>query len=266
MNNYPTVPPPPYPPPPYPIIEAQPNFDPKVGHEHPALNPYPPVLNPYPPVVVQPLPTPVVEPLVGPTDVEKLYVIEGDRLIYDFEKVACCPGQHTGLDYGVESQVPTELAEKGIELQEWASWVNELREAQKRSPTICGCLIMFCFPWGPIQACFCAMCCPISMAHPLKFLPCCYGDWYDGLRKWMLKVNSTLNTRDMHAKLVTYKPFAGAPRSRNFGNRTTGKEADKYEMSFLVIALTKEESVKLRQESWDHGVNDNCTSGVGRLL
>ena len=247
------------PPPPYRAIEVQPSSHTKGGHDNPAM-----ILPPS--VVAQPMPTPIIEPPTEISDVAKLYVKHGDRLIYDFEKVACCPGQPTGLDYGVESQIPPELFQKGIGLQEWADWINELRDVQKVAPTICGCMLMFCFPGFFVQSILCATFCPISMAHPLKFLPCCYGDWYEGLRKWMLKVNISLNRKDMHAKLVTYKPFTGAPRSRNYGNRTAGKEADKYEMSFLVIALTKAESIKLQQESWDHGVHDKCTSGIGRIL
>lgn len=78
-------------------------------------------------------------------------------------------------------------------------------------------------------------------------------------------VNSTLNRVDMHAKLITCKPFNNAQKSRLSGDRTSGKDHN-YEMSFLVIALTKDESIKLQQESWDHGVNDKCTSGIGRCL
>ena len=39
-----------------------------------------------------------------------------------------------------------------------------------------------------------------------------------------------------------------------------------YEMSMLVIGLTEEESIKVQQESWDHGVGDTCTPGRGRIL
>ena len=256
------------PPPPYQAINVQPySMSPK-AYDNPAMmQPHPFVAQPMPtPIVAQPMPTPIIEPTDEMSDVEKLYVIVGERLIYDFEKHACCPGEHTGLDLGVESQIPMELAQKGIGLQEWADWINELREVQKKTPTICGCMLMFCFPGFLLQAMLCALFCPISMAHPLKFLPCCYGDWHEGLDKWMQRVNKTLNKKEMHAKLLTYKPFTGAPKSKNYGNRTTGKEADKYEMSFLAIALTKEESMKLQQESWDHGVNDKCTSGIGRNL
>ena len=37
-------------------------------------------------------------------------------------------------------------------------------------------------------------------------------------------------------------------------------------MSFLAIATTHEASLKLQSESWDHGVNDQCCSGQGRVL
>ena len=69
----------------------------------------------------------------------------------------------------------------------------------------------------------------------------------------------------MHAKLLTYKPYNNAPKSKLYGERTAGKNHD-YEMSFLAIALTRAESEKLQKESWDHGVNDKCTSGQGRCI
>ena len=69
----------------------------------------------------------------------------------------------------------------------------------------------------------------------------------------------------MHLKLMTYKPWQKAPMSIMRQDRTTGKDHN-YEMSMMVIALTEEEAMKLKCESWDHGVNDGCTSGIGRIL
>ena len=116
-----------------------------------------------------------------------------------------------------------------------------------------------------MQALLCAMFCPVSMNHFLSWLPCCYGDWYEALRIWMNNVNTTLKSKGMYAKLVTYRPFNAAPQSKFYNRRIAGKDHS-YEMSFLVIALTPAESVKLEAESWDHGVNDRCTSGIGRCL
>ena len=103
------------------------------------------------------------------------------------------------------------------------------------------------------------------MDHPCSFLPCYFGDWFADLRRWQDDVNKTLSKHDLHAKLVTYKPYSKAPKSKNYGTRTAGKD-DHYEMSFLVIAMDKSESLKLQSESWDHGVNDTWISGIGRVL
>ena len=78
-------------------------------------------------------------------------------------------------------------------------------------------------------------------------------------------MNSVLNQHDMHVKLMTYKPWQKAPRSREHDSRIAGKDHN-YEMSMMVISLTEDETEKLKMESWDHGVNDGCTSGIGRLL
>jgi len=198
-------------------------------------------------------------------DVEKMYRRIANRLVFDFEKVACCPCQPTGLDEGVQSQLPTELAKAGVTFHQWQKWVEDLEKVQRKSPTISGCLCMFCFPGLFLQSILCAFLCPISANHPLKCLPCFYGDWYVGLKDWMDKVNMELNRLGMHAKLVTYKPYHKAPKSRNYGDRVAGKNHD-YEMSFLIIALTHKESLKLQEESWDHGVNDRFTTGIGRIL
>ena len=192
-------------------------------------------------------------------------VVQGNRLIIDFEKVSCCMLNEVGLHPQVKHNIPLEISSKGISEHTWFKWMSQLDEIQKKSPSICGCLIMFCFPGGLVQSILCALLCPLSMDHCFSRLPCCYGDWYGALRGWMDDVNNTLNRVDMHAKLMTYKPFNNAPKSRLFGDRTSGKDHN-YEMSFLVIALTKDESMKLQQESWDHGVNDKCTSGIGRCL
>ena len=39
---------------------------------------------------------------------------DGNRLIYDSEKVACCPGQVVGLDPLVADAIPWELEKEGI--------------------------------------------------------------------------------------------------------------------------------------------------------
>lgn len=194
-----------------------------------------------------------------------LHTIISNRLVIDFEKVSCCPWEHVGLHDGVKGSMPQEIASKGISPQLWKEWMEKLQDIQKLAPSVAGCLCMFCFPGFLPQSILCAMFCPISSNHPFSFLPCCYGDWYDKLNKWQIKVNETLNRYEMHAKLMTYKPHNGAPRSKLYSQRVAGKDHN-YEMSFLVIALTKEESEKLILESWDHGVNDKCTSGIGRCL
>ena len=190
---------------------------------------------------------------------------DGQRLIYDFEKVGCCPGEVVGIDPHVKDALPWELEQKGITKEQWHDWMIALMDNQKLAPSITGCLCMFCVPGFLAQSILCAMFCPISMDHCLKWLPCCYGDWYAGLRKWQNDVNSVLNHHDMHVKLMTYKPYQKAPKSRLHGSRIAGKDHN-YEMSMMVISLTEEETERLKLESWDHGVNDGCTSGIGRLL
>ena len=189
----------------------------------------------------------------------------GNRLIYDFEKVACCPWQVVGVDPRVKDQLPWELDQIGITADQWRNWMLELMENQKRAPSIVGCLSMFCLPGFVAQSILCAMLCPISMDHGLKWLPCCYGDWYAGLRRWQDDVNIVLNRNDMHVKLITYKPWQKAPNSKLHGNRIAGKDHN-YEMCMMIISLTEAETEKLKMESWDHGVHDTCTSGIGRIL
>ena len=190
---------------------------------------------------------------------------EGNRLIYDFEKVGCCPCGVVGLDSHVKDAVPWELEEKGITKYQWEDWMVKLMENQTRAPSGAGFLCMFCIPGIFVQAILCDMFCPIAMDHPCKWLPCCYGDWYVGLRKWQEDVNSVLNPHDMHVKLMTYKPGQKAPKSRFYANRVAGKGKN-YEMSMMVISLTEDETETLQIESWDHGVNDGSTTGIGRLL
>ena len=189
----------------------------------------------------------------------------GKRLVYDFEKVSCCPWQTVGLDPKVKDQIPWELEGKGITKEQWWDWMVELMRNQKRAPSIAGCLCMFCIPGGVVQSILCALFCPISMDHCLTCLPCFYGDWYVGLRKWQDDVNFVLNQYDMHVKLITYKPWQKAPMSKLHGSRIAGKDHN-YEMSMMVISLTEDETEKLKLESWDQGVHDTCTSGIGRLL
>merc|ERR1719427_751714 len=92
------------------------------------------------------------------------------------------------------------------------------------------------------------------------------GDWYQALRTWQDTVNRELNSLGMHAKLVTYRPHWNAPRSKLYEERTRGKN-HKYEMSFLVVSLTQEESEVLKEESWNHGVVCTCLLGCqGRCV
>ncbi|KAL5265170.1 hypothetical protein ACHWQZ_G006051 [Mnemiopsis leidyi] len=189
----------------------------------------------------------------------------GDRLIIDFEKVPCCPWETVGLNPDLKNYVPEELRVKGISPNVWEGWCEDLMKVQKKSPSVSGCMCLFCVPGFLVQAMLCAIFCPISADHPLKSLPCFYGDWHVGLDKWQRKVNAVLNPKDMHAKLKTYRPFQRAPKSVGYNDRVAGKD-ENYEMSMLIIALTATESQKLMEESWDEGVNDGCTSGIGRIL
>ena len=215
-------------------------------------------------VIIQPS-TDVYRPQVACIRTENYSVRINDRLIYDFEKVMCCLGQHSGLQPQVKDQIPFELSEAGISTMQWYEWMSQLDEIQMDAPTLWGCFLMYCFPGFFIQSIICEVCCPISRNHCLSCLPCCYGDWYEALRNWMNKVNETLMEHGMHAKFLTYKPFSNAPKSKLYEQRIDGKDHN-YEMSFLVIALNPDESKKLEEESWDHGVNDGCTSGIGRSV
>ena len=124
---------------------------------------------------------------------------------------------------------------------------------------------MFCLPGFIPQFFFCLFFCPISMDHSFKWLPCCYGDWHVGLQKWQDDVNFVLNRNDMHVKLITYKPWQIAPKSKLHYRRIVGKNHD-YEMSMMVISLTKAETEKLKMQSWNQGVNNTYISGIGRVL
>ena len=195
----------------------------------------------------------------------QFYKIFDNRLIIDFEKVSCTPCQTVGIfDQNLRS-CPDPVKKKGISDAQWKKWMEDLMEVQRKAPSVLGCLTIFCFPGFLPQSIICAMCCPTSSSHPLDCLPCFYGDWYRGLDKWMKTVNMELNKIDMHAKLLTYKPHSRAPKSMFHGQRVTGKDHN-YEMSFLAIGLNKAASEKLISESWDHGVNDGCMSGHGRIL
>jgi len=239
----------------------------------------PPPLQTYAHTPLQPTSTPgaqpatiLQQPISGSShDIPKstlnmeLYIIKDNRLIIDFEKVSCLPCQTVGVDPRVFNNAPSPLKLKGITDPQWRKWMEDLMEVQKKAPSIVGCMTIFCFPGLLIQTILCACFCPTSASHVLDCLPCFYGDWHSALKAWMESVNKELNPIDMHAKLLTYKPHNSAPRSILYGDRTAGKNGD-YEMSFLVIGLEKQASEKLMIESWDHGVNDGCTSGIGRVL
>lgn len=189
----------------------------------------------------------------------------GDRLIIDFEKLSCCMFEKSGLHPQVKHNIPTEIKSKEITPQIWMNWMSELDEIQQMAPSVCGCLMLFCVPCGVMQSILCATLCPLSMNHQLSWLPCCYGDWYEALRQWMNELNASLSKIDMYAKFMTYKPYNNAPRSRLYTERIDGKDQH-YEMSFLVISLTAEESVRLQMEHWAHGIESNCRADIGRCV
>ena len=135
-----------------------------------------------------------------------------DRLIIDFEKLSCYMFEKSGLHPQVKHNIPMEIQSKGITHQIWMKWMSELDEIQKMAPSVCGCLMIFCVPYGIMQSILCATVCPLSMNHQFSWLPCCYGDWYEALRQWMNDVNASLSKIDMYAKFMTYKPYNNAPR------------------------------------------------------
>ena len=200
------------------------------------------------------------------TDVEILYHRSGDRLIYDFEKIAVCWGQQSGLNLEVEDNIPQELLERGILPSDWSRWIRELRDTQTLSPTYSGLACICCFPGFLIQTLFCSLCCPISYNHPLTCLPCCYGDWHKSLEDWMRRVNRTLNRHGMHAKFLTHRPPPDTAISKNHTDRVKHKPKSCYEMSFLVISLTVEESAKLQKENWAHGTDYWFMPCLGRNI
>ena len=130
----------------------------------------------------------------------------GNRLVLDFEKHACLPCNVVGLDQDCKYYIPHELAEKGITASQWHEWCRDLDKVQRKSPSIYGCVCLFCFPAGLVQSILCAALCPISAHHCLDWLPCCYGDWHYGIARWQSKVNETLLAKSMMCKLKTYKP------------------------------------------------------------
>lgn len=65
-------------------------------------------------------------------------------------------------------------------------------------------------------------------------------------------------------KFMTYKPY-NAPRSKLYTKRIDGKDQH-YEMSFLVISFTAEESARLQMEHWAHGIEGNCRADIGRYV
>ena len=206
----------------------------------------------------------VIQESVSLSNIEFYKVYDG-RLIIDFEKVSCLPFETVGIKQQNMDCCPDPLKKKGITDSDWQKWMQDLMVVQKKAPSVIGCLTIFCCPGLLIQSMLCAMFCPTSKSHFLDCLPCFYGDWYRGLTEWTTKVNAVLNDKDMHAKLLTYKPYSRAPKSMFFSDRVTGKDHN-YEMSFLAIGLNKSASEKLIGESWDHGVNDGCFSGNGRIL
>lgn len=190
-----------------------------------------------------------------------------NRLYIDFEKHGNRFFEHAGLHGNVKDNIPAELKRKGIKQSEWKDWMVELNEIQNSSPSICRLYCQFLFPLFIPQCFLCAMFCPISYNHPLSCLPCCYGEWHEKLRQWQRKVNTTLNRRKMHAKLVTYRAVrVAAPKSKLYSERIEG-HGKGYEISYLVIALNKEESMKLIDENWFNGFDPNgCMSDVGRAV
>jgi len=253
------------PPPPYTAFQPPPPAQPIGGYAYPPQPPAHAIQYSTPVVAQPPSHNNAVYPAYQPNNPNDMSVLIGDRIIYDFEKTSCCPGQAVGLEPQVKDNVHPLLVEKGVTAEQWHQWMSELDQVQKKAGSVAGCLCTVCFPFGVIQTMLCVMCCPLSMDHALSWLPCCYGDWYEALRRWTDKVNETLRTMGMHAQLVTYKPCSLAPRSKFYARRIAGKGRD-YEMSFLVIALTPTESATLEQEGWDHGVHDGCMSGRGRSL
>ena len=200
-----------------------------------------------------------------PDDQDVMYVRIDDRLIFDFEKMACCCGGQKGLHADVKHHLPAELHAKGIPLGKWLEWMTDLDEIQNMVKSIAEYLCMYFIPFLSLQFLVCYLCCPLSMNHKCSFLPCCVGDWHQALREWLERVNEYLNVYGMHAKFLTYKPYCRAPRSKFYDERIHC-QGKKYEMSFLAISVTSEATTILREESWDHGTGNCCISGIGRVI
>lgn len=260
----------------------QPSIDPSITpyNNHPLLPPPPsPATSQEPPVITkQPVSQPqddvcarVVDRVSPPTEPARhpndMAVRVGNRLYIDFEKMGNCFWDRVGLDENVKKHVPIELNSKGIVNSQWESWMKELNDdIQKFAPSTWGNLCVLCFPFLLPQWYLFSVICPLSYDHPLSCLLCCHGDWHEKLRKWQKKVNETLNRHLMHAKLVTYKPYQNAPKSKLYSQRTISKNSE-YEISYLVIALNKEESEKLIDESFAHGIRPNeCMYDIGRAI
>ena len=196
-----------------------------------------------------------------------VYVRIGDRLVFDYERLACRCGQPSGIHPDTKHQLPTELQEKGITANTWLQWLTELDDIQSTVRSQMEYLALGCFPglWFQLLAMIC--CCPISRPNLCDWLPCCMGHWHQALHDWLEKINGPLGVHGMHAKFVTYRPIFDAPRSKFFEERTQGKNPREYEMSFLVISLTQSETNILQEESWDHMVSAKwCISLQGRVI
>ena len=82
----------------------------------------------------------------------------------------------------------------------------------------------------------------------------------------MRNVNRTLNKNGFHAKFLTYRPPPDTPVSKNHTDRVKHKPESYYEMSFLVISLTVEDSEKLQKENWAHGTDHRFVPCFGRNI
>lgn len=130
-------------------------------------------------------------------DGEKMYTRVGDRIVFDYEKLVCgsscvscgtCCGTEAGLHPDAKDRVPTELREKGITDAKWAEWMHDLDAAQSLAKSLAQYGCMYFFPGGGLQYILCCLLCPLSMNHSCAVLPCCMGDWYEALRRWMDQV------------------------------------------------------------------------------
>lgn len=181
----------------------------------------------------------------APASREDMAVRIGDRLIFDFTRQpSWSKKRKTGLSSRVKNELPVELSAVNISSEVWHEWIQELEEIQANAPTTCCFLATICCPVPIVQAGLCTLFCPLNAKHCLSWLPCCFGDWHDGLRGWMYLVNDTLNQHGMHVKFLTY-PEDKAPHSKLVEQR-------REDMSFLVISLNQDETDILQEEPWDH--------------